>query len=60
MRIQKIHYNAIINDTNLSEKARDDSFTPITMPSQDYKTWRAVLDLKTCFNCADNHGRILI
>lgn len=58
MRIQKIHYNAIINDTNLSEKARDDSFTPITMPSQDYKTWRAVLDLKTCFNCADNHGRI--
>lgn len=58
MRIQKIHYNAIINDTNLSEKARDDSFTPITIPSQDYKTWRAVLDLKTCFNCADNHGRI--
>lgn len=58
MRIQKIHYNAIINDTNLSEKARNDRFTPITIPSQDYKTWRAVLDLKTCFNCADNHGRI--
>ena len=58
MRIQKIYYNTIINDTNLSEKARDDRFTPITIPSQDYITWRAVLDLKTCFNCADNHGRI--
>ncbi len=58
MRIQKVHYNAIINDTNLSEKARNDHFNPITVPSQDYKTWRAVLDLKTCFNCANNHGRI--
>ena len=28
------------------------------MPSQNYKTWRTELDLKTCFDCADNHGRI--
>lgn len=21
-------------------------------------TWRAVVDLKTCFKCADNHGKI--
>ena len=58
MRIQKTNYNAIVFDINLSEKARDDHFNPITIPSQDYKTWRAVLDFKTCFNCADNHGRI--
>ena len=58
MRIQKTHYNAIFNDINVSEKARDDRFTPTTIPSQNYKTWRAILDLKTCFNCADNHGRI--
>ena len=60
MHIQKTHYNAMINNNSLylSEKARDDSFTPITIPSMNYKTWRAVLDLKTCFECADNHGRI--
>lgn len=58
MRIQKTNYNAIVFDINLSEKARDDHFNPITIPSQDYKTWHAVLDFKTCFNCADNHGRI--
>ena len=58
MRIQKTYYNAIINDNKLSEKARDDRFEPVTLPSQDYKIWRAVLDIKTCFDCADNHGRI--
>jgi len=60
LHIQKTHYNAMINNHSLylSEKARDDSFTPITIPSMNYKTWRAVLDLKTCFECADNHGRI--
>ncbi|MCH5298758.1 MAG: phage head morphogenesis protein [Ruminococcus sp.] len=58
MRIKKINYNTIVNDNNSSEKARDDTFVPITIPSIDYKTWRAVLYLKTCFNCADNHGRI--
>lgn len=58
MRIQKIYYDAILGEHNLAEKARNDHFEPVTVPSQDYKTWRAVLDLKTCFNCADNHGRI--
>lgn len=57
MRIHKIYYDAIFKE-DLAEKARDDHFNPVTIPSQDYKTWRAVLDLKTCFNCADNHGRI--
>ena len=60
MRIKKINYNAIVNDNYLSEKARDDTFVPITIPSIDYRTWRAVLDLKTCFSCADNHGRIFV
>lgn len=41
-----------------SFKAKDDTFVPVTEPSKKYKTWRAVLDIKTCFNCADNHGRI--
>lgn len=58
MRIQKIYYDTFLDEHDLVEKARNDYFKPVTVPSQDYKTWRAVLDLKTCFNCADNHGRI--
>lgn len=58
MRIKKTYYNAIVCDDTLTEKARDDRFDPITVPSKDYKIWRTVLDPKTCFDCADNHGRI--
>ena len=59
MHIKKTYnYDAIIYDNNLTEKARDDSFEPTTEPSENYKTWRTELDLKTCFDCADNHGRI--
>ena len=58
MRIQKTNYNAIIYNNNLTEKARDDSFEPTTEPSENYKTWRTELDLKTCLDCAENHGRI--
>lgn len=47
-----------MHNSNLFEKARDDRFEPTTLPSKNYKTWIAVLDLKTCFECADNHGRI--
>lgn len=60
MRIQKIHYNTLINDNNLSEKAKDDSFIPITIPSKHYVTWHAVLDIRTCLYCAENHGKIFI
>lgn len=58
MRIQKNYYNAIAYENDLTEKARDDSFEPTTVPSKKFKIWRAVLDIKTCFDCADNHGRI--
>ena len=53
------YYDAITYNNDLTEKAGDDSFEPVTLPSQNYKTWRTELDLKTCFDCADNHGRIL-
>lgn len=52
------YYDAIIYDNNLIEKARGDRFEPTTVPSKNYKTWRTVLDLKTGFDCAENHGRI--
>ena len=58
LRIQKNYYNAIAYENDLTEKARDDSFEPTTVPSKRFKIWRAVLDIKTCFDCADNHGRI--
>ena len=60
MRIQKIQTNAIICDNNFIEKAKDDTFVPITVPSRHYVTWHAVLDIKTCLYCAENDGRIFI
>ena len=57
MHIKKICYDAIPNN-NHSTKARDDVFIPTTKPSKNYKIWNALLDLKTCFDCADKHGRI--
>jgi len=59
LRITKTYYNTILNYIDLTEKAKDDYFEPVTVPSRNYKTWHAYLDLKTCFNCADNHGRII-
>ena len=56
MYIKKRFYDPILYSDSF--KARDDTFAPVTEPSKKYKTWRAVLDIKTCFNCADNHGRI--
>lgn len=56
MYIKKRFYNPMIH--SYSYKARDDTFNPITEPSKSFKIWRAVLDIKTCSNCADNHGRI--
>ncbi|NLO46520.1 MAG: phage head morphogenesis protein [Clostridiales bacterium] len=35
-----------------------ESFRPPTHESLDYKNWIAVLDLKTCFICRGNHGKI--
>lgn len=60
MRIQKIYYNAIVYDNNLTEKARDDSFDPTTIPSGKYKTWHAVLDLRTCPVCRSNNGKVYL
>ncbi len=59
MHIKKTNcYDAIIYDNALTEKARDDRFEPTTVPSKNYKTWHAALDLKACLDCAENHGRI--
>lgn len=59
LHIKKIYYDAIPNN-NHSTKARDDVFIPTTKPSNNYKIWYASLDLKTCFDCADKHGRIFL
>lgn len=58
MRIRKTYNNPVIELFEITEKARDDRFEPITVPSKKYKTWRAYLDMNTCFECADNHGRV--
>lgn len=58
MRIIKEFFGTIINDINVSEKARDDSFVPVTEISDRYLQWRAQIDLKTCPICRTNHGRI--
>ena len=57
MYIRKTYiYESFTDD--YTEKARDDVFVPVTQPSVTYKIWNAVLDIKTCFICADNHSRI--
>ena len=55
--IRKTFINDSFTD-KYTDKARDDVFVPVTQPSITYKKWNAVLDIKTCFICADNHGRI--
>ena len=39
-------------------KGRLDIFIPSTIPSSNWKHWKAVLDLKTCEDCRSNHGKI--
>ena len=59
MHIKNFYCDAIPND-NHSTKAKDDVFIPTTKPSKNYKIWHALLDLKTCFDCVDKHGRIFL
>lgn len=35
-----------------------DTFDPVTIPSVNYKNWRAILDIKTCIECRSKHGQI--
>ena len=58
MHIIKEFYGTIISDSNYFEKARDDTFVPVTGISNRYLQWRAQIDLKTCPICRTNHGRI--
>lgn len=41
-----------------AEKGRLDTFKPITTQSENYKNWKAALDLKTCIDCRSRHGQI--
>ena len=45
-------------DESIVEKGLLDIFNPVTTHSRDYKNWRAILDLKTCFECRSRHGQI--
>ena len=58
MQICKIHSNTVISLFDIFEKARDDTFKPITGISNRYKTWVAHIDLKTCPFCREYHGKI--
>ena len=40
------------------EKGLLDTFEPITTQSNNYKNWKAILDLKTCIECRSRHGQI--
>ncbi len=51
MQICKIHSNTVISLFDIFEKARDDTFKPITGISNRYKMWVAYIDLKTCPLC---------
>ena len=36
-----------------------DIYIPPTGQSYRWKHWQAVLDLKTCKDCVDNHGKFM-
>lgn len=48
---------SILEPVNV-EKGRLDTFEPVTTTSANFKNWRAMLDLKTCFECRSRHGRV--
>lgn len=58
MYINKRYTNTFFSYENSLQKARNDSFTPVTHSGHHYQKWTAQLDLRTCLNCAQNHGRI--
>ncbi len=58
MYIRKTYTNEEFTD-DYTDKARDDLFAPVTQPSVSYKIWNAVLDIKTCFICADKEVKYL-
>ena len=43
---------------NVSRKAKDDYFFPVTGVSSQFKNWVAILDFKTCATCRSNHGKV--
>ena len=42
----------------LCEKARDDKFDPITVPSKNWEVWVAVKDGRTCTDCLMKDGTV--
>lgn len=42
----------------LNLKGLLDSFTPISVQSANWKNWIALIDIKTCAKCLNNHGEI--
>lgn len=42
----------------LSSKGLLDIFIPKTIPSNRWKHWKAVIDIKTCTDCLTKHGKI--
>lgn len=48
----------LLEKNSVFKKDLIETFIPITHKSNDYKNWIAELDFKTCFICADNHGKI--
>lgn len=52
MVIHKEIHGAVIS------KGRFDIYFPPTGTSYNWKHWKAILDLKTCLDCVNNHGQI--
>ncbi len=49
---------AYYEDRDTIEKNRDDTFTPITHTSINFKHWITTLDLRTCRYCRNQNGKI--
>lgn len=57
-RVTKIGYCFANHVDFYCEKARDDTFDPITVPSENWEVWVAVEDEKTCPDCLAENGTI--
>ncbi len=45
-------------DLSVSQKGLLDIFIPRTTTSRRWRHWKATIDLKTCSNCLDHHGKV--
>ncbi len=59
MIVQKsMGYVILTSNQTVSQKGLLDIFIPRTTTSGRWRHWKATIDLKTCSDCLDHHGKV--